>query len=227
MPASAMPGTALPTMQGALTRRKRAAGTRSSPVNRAAHRRSRRPIERSPAGREQFAPTRPVEVSEHAVGRHHGHRHHLLALDADDRQRRHGRSPGDLGVDAGILRREADDGRDQLDQPRSAFVRGVVVDDPRQATQQGVRALRPVSPAFAGQVGRHLHEAGALLRAAVLAKRELGTSAGTSSRRPNISVRRVPRTTTSLPPSRPHASRTVSTRVLRRPELGAIRNGSQ
>ena len=30
-----------------------------------------------------------------------------------------------------------------------------------------------------------------------------GTSVGTSSRRPNLSVRRVPRTTTSLPRSRP------------------------
>ena len=170
--------------------------------------RRRSPIERRATGREQVAPARPVEISEHAVGRDR----RPPPSPSDARPRRSevpctAAPPGDPGVDSRILRRQADDRGDQLDQPRSTLVRGVVVDDPRQPAQQRVRALRPVAPAFPGEVGGHLHEARALLRAAVLADRELG-----HERRYLVPPAEPQRASSAshLPPVCPHRARGAS-----------------
>ena len=115
----------------------------------------------------------PVEVGQHPFGREHGHRQDPLPLLGDDRQRHGGGAQCDPYVDAGVGAGQPDDRGDQLDQVAAAGIGRVVVDQPGERAQQGVRARRVIAPRLPGQVRRHLHEARTLARRPVLASGKL------------------------------------------------------
>ena len=78
----------------------------------------------------------------------------------------------DLHVHVRIVAGQPDHRRNQPDQLTATGIRGVVVDQARQACQQRMGARRMIAPSRSGEVRDQFHEARALARAPVLASRD-------------------------------------------------------
>ena len=94
------------------------------------------------------------------------------------RQCRGGSPGGDGDIELELGPGDADDVRDQAHDPGPVGVGERVVDQPGQRRQQWVGARRVVAPAFAGEVGGHLHEARTLAGVAMLPGGEHGHDVG-------------------------------------------------
>ena len=170
--ASAIPGTAMRTVFGAPIRRNPSTDTstpsRTSAPNGPPAGRWPAPA-RSPAGDDRVAgsPASPVLARRRAPTRR---------ARSAARPRRSAappwRSAGRCGRRRAVVARQADHRRDQLGEMPAVVVGRVVVDEPRHGRQQRMGAAGMVAPSLAGEVGGHLHEAGPLAGAAVLAPRQ-------------------------------------------------------